>query len=165
VKALQSAAASIGMTIKVFSARNEREIDAFFANRVREHIPAFITSPDSLFNARREQIAALATYNAIAAMSNDRIYVDAGGAGLQEFCCWLLKTTGAQAQEIAVAIEAPRSPVVEVLLERGFQVFAINPKQLAAIISAVGRLAISAASTPGHTKAAKRARRQTLPKG
>jgi transposase len=52
------------------------------------------------------------------------------GAGLQEFCCWLLKTTGARAQEVAVAIEAPRGPVVEVLLERGFQVFAINPKQL-----------------------------------
>jgi putative ABC transport system substrate-binding protein len=78
VKALQSAAASIGMTIKVFSARDEREIDAFFANLVREHVPAFITSPDSLFNARREQIAALATYNAIAGMSVDRNYVDAG---------------------------------------------------------------------------------------
>jgi len=38
--------------------------------------------------------------------------------------------TGARAQEIAVAIEVPRGPVVEVLLERGFQVFAINPKQL-----------------------------------
>jgi transposase len=52
------------------------------------------------------------------------------GAGLQELCSWLLKTTDARAQEIAVAIEAPRGPVVEVLLERGFKVFAINPKQL-----------------------------------
>ena len=52
------------------------------------------------------------------------------GAGLAELCRWLLETTGAQPQEIAVAIEAPRGPVVEVLLERGFQVFAINPKQL-----------------------------------
>jgi transposase len=52
------------------------------------------------------------------------------GAGLQELCSWLLEKTGARAQEIAVAIEAPRGPVVEVLLERGFQVFAINPKQL-----------------------------------
>jgi transposase len=53
-----------------------------------------------------------------------------GGAGLQELCCWLLERTGAGAEEIAVAIETPRGPVVEVLLERGFQVFAINPKQL-----------------------------------
>ena len=66
------------MSLKVLSARNEREIDAFFATLVREHIPAFITSPDSLFVARREQIAALATYNAIAGMSVNRIDVDAG---------------------------------------------------------------------------------------
>lgn len=53
-----------------------------------------------------------------------------GGAGLSELCSWLLERTGAQAAEIAVAIEMPRGPVVEALLERGFQVFAINPKQL-----------------------------------
>ena len=53
-----------------------------------------------------------------------------GGAGLQELCSWLIERTGARAQEIAVAIETPRGPVVEVLLERGFQVFALNPKQL-----------------------------------
>jgi putative ABC transport system substrate-binding protein len=77
-KALQTAASSLGMTIKVLSARNEREIDAFFATLVREHIPAFITSPDTFFNARREQIAALATYNAIACMSSARDDVQAG---------------------------------------------------------------------------------------
>jgi transposase len=32
--------------------------------------------------------------------------------------------------KIAVAIETPRGPVVEALLERGFAVYAINPKQL-----------------------------------
>jgi transposase len=52
------------------------------------------------------------------------------GTGLPALCCWVLETTGARAQEIAAAIEAPRGPVVEALLERGFQVFAINPKQL-----------------------------------
>jgi len=49
---------------------------------------------------------------------------------LAGLCSWLIEKTGARAHEIAVAIEAPRGPVVEVLLERGFQVFAINPKQL-----------------------------------
>jgi putative ABC transport system substrate-binding protein len=78
VKALQDAAPTLGMTIKVLPARNEREIDAFFATLVREHIPAFTTSPDSLFFARREQIAALATYNAIVGMSVDRVYVEVG---------------------------------------------------------------------------------------
>jgi transposase len=53
-----------------------------------------------------------------------------GGAGLLELCSWLLERTGAQPGEIAVAIEMPRGPVVETLLERGFVVYAINPKQL-----------------------------------
>src|SRR4030088_2305349 len=53
-----------------------------------------------------------------------------GGAGLLELCCWLLERTGARPEQIAVAIETPRGPVVETLLERGFKVFALNPKQL-----------------------------------
>jgi len=52
------------------------------------------------------------------------------GAALNELCTWLLQTIGALAGEIAVAIETPRGPLVELLLERGFQVFALNPKQL-----------------------------------
>src|SRR5438067_635460 len=56
--------------------------------------------------------------------------VEHNGVGLAGLCSWLIEKTGARAHEIAVAIEAPRGPVVEVLLERGFQVFAINPKQL-----------------------------------
>ncbi len=54
-----------------------------------------------------------------------------GGDGLAEFCNWLLAMTGAtEAAAIAVAIEVPHGPIVETLLERGFQVYAINPKQL-----------------------------------
>src|SRR5215211_8138707 len=53
-----------------------------------------------------------------------------GGAELLELCTWLVKRTGAQPAEIAVAIETPRGHVVEDLLERGLQVFSINPKQL-----------------------------------
>src|SRR5262249_11249264 len=52
------------------------------------------------------------------------------GAELLEMCTWILDRTAAPPAEIAVAIEPPRGPVVEALLERGFQVFAINPKQL-----------------------------------
>jgi transposase len=52
------------------------------------------------------------------------------GAGLTELCDWLLTKTGAPAAAIAVAIETPRGPVVEALLERRFAVFSINPKQL-----------------------------------
>jgi transposase len=42
----------------------------------------------------------------------------------------LLQRTQAPAAAIAVAIETPRGLLVETLLERGFAVFAINPKQL-----------------------------------
>jgi transposase len=52
------------------------------------------------------------------------------GSGQIELCSWLLERTGAPPERIAVAIETPHGPVVEVLLERGFAVFAINPKQL-----------------------------------
>ena len=53
-----------------------------------------------------------------------------GGAGLAELCSWLLAMTGAEPCAIAVAIEVPHGPIVETLLERGFQVYAVNPKQL-----------------------------------
>jgi len=52
------------------------------------------------------------------------------GAGLAEMCIWLLVTTRAEPTVIAVAIEVPHGPIVETLLERGFLVYAINPKQL-----------------------------------
>jgi transposase len=53
-----------------------------------------------------------------------------GGAGLTELRDWLLEKTKAAPGQIAVAIEMPHGPVVEMLLEHGFAVFAINPKQL-----------------------------------
>ena len=44
---------------------------------------------------------------------------------------WLLKTSGAEEPgQILVAIEVPHGPVVEALIERGFAVHAINPKQM-----------------------------------
>lgn len=53
-----------------------------------------------------------------------------GGEGLAGLCAWLVAVTGDKPDAIAVAIEVPHGPVVETLLERGFPVFAINPKQL-----------------------------------
>jgi len=53
-----------------------------------------------------------------------------GGEGLGAMCDWLLTATGTSAEAIAVAIEVPHGPVVETLMERGFPVHAINPKQL-----------------------------------
>jgi transposase len=53
-----------------------------------------------------------------------------GGTGLTDMITWLLKASGAQPGEIHVAIETPHGPIVEALLERGFNVYSINPKQL-----------------------------------
>src|SRR5215813_9034326 len=53
-----------------------------------------------------------------------------GGAGLAEMAAWLTGVAGAEPSAIHVAIEIPHGPIVETLLERGFNVYAINPKQL-----------------------------------
>jgi transposase len=52
-----------------------------------------------------------------------------GGAGLAALCAWLAAAAGDPAT-VAVAIEVPHGPVVDALLDRGFAVRAINPKQL-----------------------------------
>src|SRR5262249_41693596 len=44
-----------------------------------------------------------------------------GGAGLSDLCDWLLAGTDSQAWAIGVAIETRSGPVVDALLERGFQ--------------------------------------------
>ena len=53
-----------------------------------------------------------------------------GGAGLSEMANWLLSFAAGEAGEVGVAIETPRGPVVESLMERGFALHSINPKQL-----------------------------------
>src|SRR4029450_11210685 len=56
--------------------------------------------------------------------------VDHDGASLARLADWLWTMSVGQPQRVAVAIEVPRGAMVEGLLERGFHVFAINPKQL-----------------------------------
>jgi transposase len=53
-----------------------------------------------------------------------------GGTGLSDMIAWLLKASGGEPREIHVAIETPHGPIVEALLERDFNVYSINPKQL-----------------------------------
>jgi hypothetical protein len=52
-----------------------------------------------------------------------------GGAGLAELGDWLLSVAGT-VTAVAVGIEVPHGPVVDSLIDRGFVVHAINPKQL-----------------------------------
>ena len=46
------------------------------------------------------------------------------------FADWLVSETGARPQCIAIALETPRGAVVDTMIERGFIVHAINPKQV-----------------------------------
>jgi len=52
------------------------------------------------------------------------------GASLAQLSAWLWTVAAGQPQRVAVAIEVPRGAIVEGLVERGFHVFAVNPKQL-----------------------------------
>jgi transposase len=52
------------------------------------------------------------------------------GAAIAAFADWLTTLSGGSPSTTAVAIETPRGAVVSTLIERGFAVFAINPKQL-----------------------------------
>ena len=55
------------------------------------------------------------------------------GAGLAALCDWLASLAG-RPGDVAVAIEVPHGPVVDVLLDRGFAVHAINPIEAALIL-------------------------------
>lgn len=60
----------------------------------------------------------------------DQRWIEHAGQSLAELVTWLRSKTSANPAQIAIAIELPRGPVVETLMEQGFRVFSINPKQL-----------------------------------
>ena len=55
---------------------------------------------------------------------------DHTGKGLCEMAEWMLRISETITENVAVSIEVTHGPVVESLLERGFFVYSINPKQL-----------------------------------
>ena len=52
------------------------------------------------------------------------------GEGLARMAGWILKLAQSEPELVQVAIEVPHGPVVESLLNRGFQIHSINPRQL-----------------------------------
>jgi transposase len=56
--------------------------------------------------------------------------VEHSGPGIEHFIEELAKRSEGMPARTAVAIEIPRGALVEALIERGFRVFALNPKQL-----------------------------------
>jgi hypothetical protein len=56
--------------------------------------------------------------------------VEHNGPAIAGFLDQLMRLCEGKAARVAIAIEIPRGAVVESLVERGFHIYAINPKQL-----------------------------------
>src|SRR3954453_22616142 len=59
-----------------------------------------------------------------------RTSIEHSGAGLIDFSHALEKLSGSLTTRVGIVLETPRGPVVECVLEHGYSVFSINPKQL-----------------------------------
>lgn len=60
----------------------------------------------------------------------EEVSIEHSGEALARFADQLTKICGGERRAVAVAIETPRGAIVEMLVESGFAVFSINPKQL-----------------------------------
>jgi putative ABC transport system substrate-binding protein len=75
----QAAARSLGLQLQVLRASTEREIDDAFAALTQLQLRGLVIGPDSAFNSRIEQLAALALHHAVAAVYQNRDFASAGG--------------------------------------------------------------------------------------
>ncbi len=76
---MQAASRGIGRSIIVLNASTEAEIDAAFADLVRQRAGALLVNGDAYFNSRRDQLVALAARHAIPTIYFFRNFVEAGG--------------------------------------------------------------------------------------
>jgi putative ABC transport system substrate-binding protein len=76
---LRSAANLLRLTIEIFHAGNDTEIDAAFAALRQSRTDAFLMVPDTLFFDARERITTLATRLGIPAIFTSREYAEVGG--------------------------------------------------------------------------------------
>jgi putative ABC transport system substrate-binding protein len=76
---VQDAARAKGVQLHILRAATSTEIDAAFASCDQLHVKGLVVLNDPLFFDRREQVAALASHYAIAAIMSWREFVDSGG--------------------------------------------------------------------------------------
>jgi len=79
VRDVEAAARGMGLEVQVFNASTSREIDAAFANLVRERSDAVFVSGDAFFTGRRVQLATLATRYVIPSSFSQREITEVGG--------------------------------------------------------------------------------------
>jgi putative ABC transport system substrate-binding protein len=79
VRNVEGAARAMGVQVQVFNAGTSREIDAAFANLVRERSDAVFVSGDAFLTSRRAQLATLAARYLIPSSFSQREFTEAGG--------------------------------------------------------------------------------------
>ena len=79
VRGVEAAARGTGVQVQVFNAGTRREIDAAFANLMRERSDAVFVGGDAFFTSRRVQLATLAARYLIPSSFSQRDITEAGG--------------------------------------------------------------------------------------
>jgi putative ABC transport system substrate-binding protein len=74
----QATGSAIGRQIEIFAANTNREIDAAFANLLRNRADALLVSPDPLLDSRRVQLVTLAAHHRLPALYPFRENVEIG---------------------------------------------------------------------------------------
>lgn len=78
-KAIQDAALAQGVSLRVFKAASESEIDMAFAAMAREHVGGLVVGSDPYLGSRRSQIAALAARQRLPTIAGLRQFAADGG--------------------------------------------------------------------------------------
>jgi putative ABC transport system substrate-binding protein len=79
VRETEAAARSSGLELRMFQARDAKEIDAAFATMATERVEVLNVLIDPVLNAHGTRIATLATKNRLPSVSGMRVYAEAGG--------------------------------------------------------------------------------------
>jgi putative ABC transport system substrate-binding protein len=79
LRALQPATRALGLQLHVLNASTDRDFDTVFATLVQLRAGALLISPDTFFNTRSEQLAALSLRHAVPAIYQYRKFAAAGG--------------------------------------------------------------------------------------
>jgi len=79
IKQTEAAAQSLEIQLRMFAARDAKEIDKAFEAMAKERPPALTIIVDPVFIVHRTQIATLATTSRLPSVSTFREYADAGG--------------------------------------------------------------------------------------
>jgi putative tryptophan/tyrosine transport system substrate-binding protein len=76
---LEAAAGSLGLQLLIASARTDTDLEPAFANFSQQRVGAVLVSNSTLYNRRREKLAALAAHHALPALFPYREYALVGG--------------------------------------------------------------------------------------